>query len=79
MNPLFRAWGFFLKAKIKNNRYMEKIDLIGEAVMSAIVASVFAIECGLFFFAGKPGFIIFLPLAWIFGDVAFRDIKAMRK
>lgn len=53
--------------------------MIGEAVLSSVIALVFALECARFFFAGKPAFLIFLPLAWIFGSIAVKDVSEVRK
>lgn len=58
---------------------MDKFGMIGEAVLSSVIALVFALECARFFFDGKPAFLIFLPLAWIFVSVAWSDINALRK
>lgn len=58
---------------------MDKFGMIGEAVLSSVIALVFALECARFFFAGKPAFLIFLPLAWIFGSIAVKDVKEVRK
>lgn len=58
---------------------MDKFDLIGEAILSAILFAVFTFECIRFYVAGKMGFIIFLPLAWMFGSWAWGNIKALRK
>lgn len=58
---------------------MDKFDLIGEAALSAVLAGAFAFECIRFCVAGKMGFIIFLPLAWMFGSWAWGNIKALRK
>lgn len=58
---------------------MDKFDLIGEAILSAILFAVFTFECIRFYVAGKMGFIIFLPLAWMFGSWAWNNVKALRK
>lgn len=58
---------------------MDKFDLIGEAVLSAVLAGAFAFECVRFYFSGKMGFIVFLPLAWMFGSWCWNNVKALRK
>lgn len=69
---------FFL-GKTKHNITMDKFDLIGEAVLAAILAAVFSIECIRLFFAGKAGWIVFLPLAWMTGSWVWDNIKALRR
>lgn len=58
---------------------MDKFDLIGEAVLSAVLAGAFAFECAWLYFSGKMGFIVFLPLAWMFGSWCWSNVKALRK
>lgn len=58
---------------------MEKFDLVGETCLSGILSVVFTIECARLFFAGKTGWIAFLPLAWIFGSWVYSNIKELRK
>lgn len=58
---------------------MDKFDRIGEAVLSALIGGVFAIECARFYVAGKASFLLFLPIAWIFLSIAWDNVKALKK
>lgn len=58
---------------------MDKFDVIGGAVLSAVISLLLGIICARFFFAGKPGFILLLPFAWAFGWGAYCDFKSLRK